>query len=167
MQGACECSRWELPKSRRDTPRLSRPHRWRPEGPSRSPAEKGISLLTRSLREALPDGCRVHALKVRGVVGTPLSRPAGHGGIGAQGPRARHAAGRIEVGIVFGGDDSFRRDALFDPEFQSRLQVVLRVSLVEAVLAETVRPGAVLAVLHAGRKKQANKGRPEDLTGIR
>ena len=94
--------------------------------------------------------------KVRSVVGAPLSGPSGHDGIRAQRPRACHAARRIEVGIVLGRYDSFRSGALLHPEFQRRLQVVLRVSLVEAVLAETVRPGAVLAVLAARQDAALN-----------
>src|ERR1035438_3873750 len=101
---------------------------------------------------------RGNAHKVRGVIRTPLAHPAGHGGIGTQWPCARHTTRRIEVGIVPGRKDRLGSRALLHPTLQSRLQVVFRISLVEAVLAETVRSRAVLAVLHPGCKKQADQG---------
>src|ERR1035438_5707889 len=101
---------------------------------------------------------RGHSHKVRGVIRTPVAHPAGHGGIGTQWPRARNTTRRIEVGIVPGRKDRLGSSALLHPTLQSRLQVVFRISLAKAVLAETVRSRAVLAVLHPGCKKQADQG---------
>src|ERR1035438_5119526 len=127
--------------------------------PHTFPATDSVTCLVGRTRGRTSDADpRGNAHKVRGVIRTPLAHPAGHGGIGTQWPCARHTTRRIEVGIVPGRKDRLGSRALLHPTLQSRLQVVFRISLVEADLAETVRSRAVLAVLHPGCKKQADQG---------
>src|SRR2546425_11933309 len=118
------------------------------------------SATTRSVVVAVVIVMLVTALEAARIVGAARAFVNRRRRVRTQRALSRDGSGRI-VARVLGGDDFRRRLAALHPAFERAQQIVLRVHCRRRQrerAAESVRPRAAAAVLHAGHHEQ-----PEEL----